>query len=63
MKNDNIITGIHYNAAHLNGVYKIDNANCPLSELNALQTVSIPFHEVLTLKDIKTILEIVKKYL
>ena len=63
MKDNNIITGIHYNAAHLNDVYKTDNANCLLSELNALQTVSIPFHEVLTLKDIKTILDIVKKYL
>lgn len=63
MKNNNIIIGIHYSAAHLNDVYKIDNVNCPLSELNMLQTVSIPFHELLTLKDIKTILDIVKKYL
>ena len=63
MKNNGIVTGIHYSAAHLNDVYKIDTINCPLSEINSLQTVSIPFQELLTLKEIKTILDIVKKYL
>ena len=63
MKNNGIVTGIHYSAAHLNDVYKIDTINCPLSDINSLQTVSIPFQELLTLKEIKTILDIVKKYL
>jgi perosamine synthetase len=62
MKNNSIITGIHYNAAHLNEVYRLDNVICPLTEINALQTVSIPFNEMLTLSEIKTILTIVKKY-
>ena len=63
MRNNGIMTGIHYNAAHLNDVYKIDNVIYPLSEINSLQTVSIPFNELLTLDDIKTILDIVKKFL
>lgn len=63
MKNNNIMTGIHYNAAHLNEVYYIDGTLCPLTEINALQTISIPFNELLTLSEIKTILTIVKKFI
>jgi dTDP-4-amino-4,6-dideoxygalactose transaminase len=63
MKNNNIMTGIHYNAAHLNEVYYIDGTLCPLTEINALQTISIPFNELLTLSEIKTILSIVKKFI
>ena len=63
MKNNNIMTGIHYNAAHLNEVYHIDGTLCPLTEINALQTISIPFNELLTLSEIKTILSIVKKFI
>lgn len=63
MNNNNIVTGIHYNAAHLNKIYKIDNTDYPLTEINSLETVSIPFHELLTSSEIKTILGIVKKYL
>ena len=63
MNNNDIVTGIHYNAAHLNKVYKIDNTDYPLTEINSLETVSIPFHELLTSTEIKTILAIVKKYI
>jgi perosamine synthetase len=62
MGDHGIVTGIHYAAAHLNDVYKIGVVNCPLSEVNALQTVSIPFHELLTSFEIKTILGIVKRF-
>ena len=63
MNNNDIVTGIHYNAAHLNKVYKIDDTDYPLTEINSLETVSIPFHELLTSSEIKTILGIVKKFI
>lgn len=63
MNNNDIVTGIHYNAAHLNKVYKIDDTDYPLTEISSLETVSIPFHELLTSSEIKTILGIVKKFI
>jgi len=61
--NDNGITcGVHYEAAHLHEVYKINNTNCPLSEKKSLETVSIPFHEGLTIKDIMFIIKVISQY-
>ena len=56
-----IVTGIHYEASHLNPVYNGDiKFACPLSEAVAATTLSIPFNEKLTDKEIKHIIECVK---
>lgn len=62
MQDKGIQTGIHYKAAHLNFVYKNSDVVLPLSEKHELETVSIPFHEKLSEKDINFIVECVKKY-
>ena len=62
MQDKGIQTGIHYKAAHLNFVYKNSDMVLPLSEKHELETVSIPFHEKLSEKDINLIVECVKKY-
>jgi len=66
MKTKGIGCGIHYEAAHLNPVYSLGNNKCPLSEEKSLRTVSIPFHEKLTTKNVdfitNTINQYVKKY-
>jgi len=58
-----IETGFHYGPAHLNPFYDIENTQ-PLTETLKLctKTVSIPFHEMLSKKDIKFIIEKVNKY-
>jgi dTDP-4-amino-4,6-dideoxygalactose transaminase len=62
MKNEGIICGIHYESLHLNPVYSQPNSFCPNSELKSAVTVSIPFHEKLTKKQISFILSKVKNY-
>lgn len=62
MQDKGIQTGIHYKAAHLNFVYKNSDVVLPLSEKHELETVSIPFHEKLSEKDINFIVKCVKKY-
>ena len=48
MKENNIICGIHYSALHLNPVYNNGVVfNCPKSEKNQSQTVSLPMNEKL----------------
>lgn len=61
LKKKGIVTGIHYEASHLNPVYNGDiKFACPLSEAVAATTLSIPFNEKLTDKEIKHIIECVK---
>ena len=61
LKEKGITTGIHYEATHLNPVYNQGNKfACPVSEAIASTTLSIPFHEKLTDKEIKHIIECVK---
>jgi dTDP-4-amino-4,6-dideoxygalactose transaminase len=56
--NDNkIISGIHYHALHLNPVYKKNNLKLKKSEYENDHTLSIPFHEKLTLNEINYIIE------
>jgi len=62
MKNDNISCGIHYEAAHLHPVYKIDDSKYPKSEKHSNVTVSIPFHEKLTEEQITFIVNKIKEY-
>ena len=61
LREKGITTGIHYEAAHLNPVYNNGQKfACPLSEAVATTTLSIPFNEALTNKQIKYIIECVR---
>ena len=61
LKEKGVVTGIHYEAAHLNPVYNSGQKfACPLSEAIATTTLSIPFNEALTDKEIKYIIDCVK---
>tara|TARA_R110002020_G_scaffold37124_4_gene111987 strand:+ start:24809 stop:25726 length:918 start_codon:yes stop_codon:yes gene_type:complete len=57
MKSRGIVCGIHYNAMHLNKVYCNTNIILPKSERVSLETVSIPFHEMLTDSQVEYIIE------
>lgn len=63
MKYNRIVCGVHYDAAHLNPVYSQPNTICPMSEKKSLQTVSIPFHEMLTLGDTDIIINHIKRFI
>ena len=55
--------GIHYHALHKQFLYNTDIfAELPLSDIEEKTTVSLPYHEKLTLSDIKKVIEFVKKY-
>lgn len=62
MKQAGIQTGIHYAALHKNPVYNTKLRNLPKSTLEGKTTVSLPFHEMLTEKELNTIVERVQKY-
>jgi dTDP-4-amino-4,6-dideoxygalactose transaminase len=62
MKTNGVWCGIHYEAAHLNSVYSLSDVECPLSEEKSLRTVSIPFHERLTISEVNIIIDRVKEY-
>ena len=66
-KDEGIICGIHYEATHLNPVYSTHNCSfkldLPKTENNHKKTVSIPFHEKLTLTDTKKVINIVKSFI
>jgi dTDP-4-amino-4,6-dideoxygalactose transaminase len=66
MREKNIVCGIHYEALHLNDVYKelnlanrdnYENLIYPNSEKICNRTVSIPFHENLTLEETDKVLD------
>lgn len=60
---EGIVCGIHYEALHLNPVYKTESKEALInSERDSKQMVSIPFHEELTLKEIGKILEFIHNY-
>ena len=48
-----IVCGIHYRALHTNPIYMCTSQVLPKSERESTQTISIPFHENLTSKDIR----------
>ena len=62
MKNNGVITGVHYESTHLNPIYALEGTKCPLSEEKSLKTVSIPFHEQLTIGDINFIIDLNYNY-
>ena len=61
MKSDGITCGIHYECLHNHPAYKSDD-KCHYSELLSQYTVSIPFHEKLTEKDVEHIIKKTEKY-
>ena len=63
MLENKIAIGVHYEAAHLNPVYKINNDTYPKSEMDSQTTVSIPYNEKLTLSERMHIIDKVKKYI
>tara|TARA_Y100000310_G_C20640442_1_gene793603 strand:+ start:403 stop:1326 length:924 start_codon:yes stop_codon:yes gene_type:complete len=63
MKARGIVCGIHYSAMHLNDVYCQNNISLPESERVSEQTVSIPFHEMLTDSQVEYIVKSCKKAL
>ena len=63
MKKKNIICGIHYKALHLDPVYKKSYyQNLSISEQISQSTVSIPFHEQLSLCEVQYIIKCIKEY-
>ena len=66
MKKDGIICGVHYDTLHTLEVYKkytTLDGNYKLSETTSKSTVSLPFHENLTKKEIQYIIEQTNKFL
>lgn len=53
--------GIHYQSLHNHNVYKINDNFLVKSELESQTTLSIPFHEKLTKKEIKKIIGIINE--
>jgi dTDP-4-amino-4,6-dideoxygalactose transaminase len=62
MKSKKITCGIHYECMHNNSIYKINNLNCPKSEIISKKTVSIPFHENLTENNLNLIINLINEY-
>ncbi len=62
MKEADIVCGIHYKAMHLHPVYTTNDANCPRSTRESQMALSIPFHEMLSVKDIDLILRMISDY-
>ena len=63
MKRSDIQCGIHYKAVHNIDCYKTDKSVVlEKTEIEEKQTVSIPYHEKLTKKQIELVVEKVKKY-
>lgn len=63
MKYKGIQCGIHYGACHNNPIFRNRHKSdaLPKSELEEKQTISIPFHENLTNKDVDKVIKNVKK--
>ena len=62
MKNKGIQCGVHYKAAHNIECYGNTGLHLPNSEKTSRTTASIPFHEMLTDEEVKTIIKEVKPY-
>ena len=58
LRYNDINTGIHYEATHTHPVYTIveDDVQCPKTDFDAKHTLSIPFHEKLTDKEVQHII-------
>jgi len=62
MGDNGVSCGIHYDALHMNPIYKNQNINLPKSELDAKTKISIPYNEKLTLIDLQKITELINNY-
>jgi dTDP-4-amino-4,6-dideoxygalactose transaminase len=63
MSNNGVVCGVHYEAQHTNDIYNFDrNFDCPKSDLESNQTVSIPFHTKLSTKDLDKIISLINDY-
>ena len=62
LKEVGIPTGIHYLCLHNHSVYNT-NQILPNSEIESQTTLSLPFHEKLTLKEINKIIKTIKPYI
>lgn len=62
LKSKGIVTGVHYTPTHKEKVY-MNGDKCPNSELYGSRTLSIPFHEKLSNKDVDKVISEVKKCL
>lgn len=62
MGDNGVSCGIHYDALHMNPIYKNQNIILPKSELDAKTKISIPYHEKLTLIDLQKITELINNY-
>ena len=64
IKESGIVCGIHYDTQHSNEIYSNGlKFECPMSDKISKNTVSIPFHEELTKKQIKYIISKIKKHI
>ena len=67
MNEKGIQVGIHYNALHLVDCYKKSfwhfNLSLPKSEIESETTISIPYHELLTDREIEYVIKEMKQYL
>ena len=62
MKELKIQTGIHYKALHQIECYNNTDLSLPKSEKESETTVSLPYHEKMTDKEIDYVIEEVKPY-
>ena len=63
MFEDGIICGIHYKPMHAHPVYCSNKEfDCPESEISGYKSVSIPFHQNLTERDISLVIKKTKEY-
>ena len=58
-KGQDIVCGIHYECAHLNPIFKQTHLSLPNSESESRTTVSIPYHEALSERDIERVIKLV----
>jgi dTDP-4-amino-4,6-dideoxygalactose transaminase len=54
--------GIHYEALHVNPIYCNGGKALPMSDKESKTTISIPFHECLTDKEIEKVINLVKSH-
>lgn len=62
LSDNSVVTGIHYDALHLNKVYSLNYQKLTLSEEESKKTISIPFHENLSEEEVKLVINKIKSY-
>lgn len=62
MSEQGVQCGIHYKALHSNPIFGTEDISLPQSEHESQTTVSIPYHEQLTLSELQKITELILRY-